>query len=108
MNNYTFSPMEGLHAVLKAHFNDHPARHWVVFKGEIVGMKLMAIAYAWSQRGVSYMISKCGSMQMHEIKYLSTLEDKYGDIDHKEINCPQVCHFINDHLPLMDKCNKQR
>ncbi len=53
-------------------------------------------------------ISTFGSMQMHKIKYLSTFEDKYGNIDHKEINHPQVCHFLYDYLPLIDKHNKQR
>jgi hypothetical protein len=45
-NNCTFFPMEALHAVLKARFNDRPAGHWAVFAAKIGGVKLMALAYA--------------------------------------------------------------
>jgi hypothetical protein len=104
--------MEALHTLLKAQFNICPAGHWVVFEDKVVGVKLMAIVYKWSQKvgggGACIMISTFGSMQIHEIKYLSTFEDKYGNIDHKEINHPQVCHFLYDYLPLIDKHNKQR
>jgi hypothetical protein len=100
--------MEALHAVLKARFQDRPAGHWVVFHGVISGVKVMAIAYAWSQRGVSYKISTCGSTETHHIKYRSTFEDDFGNIDYREINRPKVSHFLYDYLPLIDEHNKQR
>jgi hypothetical protein len=48
--NQQWFPMKPFYAVLKARFKDRPAGHWVTFTTEISGIKLIAIAYAWSQR----------------------------------------------------------
>jgi hypothetical protein len=45
---------EALYAVVKVCFKDQPAGHWVTFKATVSGVKLLAISYAWTQRGVSY------------------------------------------------------
>ena len=37
----------------------------------IAGVELIVMAYAWSQKGVAYMISPCGTTVMHEHPYLS-------------------------------------
>jgi hypothetical protein len=56
-NISTFFPiMQSLHAVLKARFGNHPAGDWVVFQTTIVDVKLFALAYPWSQWGVSYFL----------------------------------------------------
>jgi hypothetical protein len=101
-------PMKALHAVLKARFSDRPAGHWVVFKGEIAGVELFVMAYAWSQRGVSYFVSTCGKTEPHPEKYQSHFEDDFGNIVFKEINRPHIAHFLYEFLPLIDEHNKQQ
>ncbi|CAB9515559.1 unknown protein [Seminavis robusta] len=105
-NNKAFYPMEVLNAVLKARHGDKPAGHWVVMTTTIAGVDLLAIAYAWSQKGVSYFISSCG--EPSEIKYESKFEDEWGNTGSKLINRPKICHFIYEYLPLIDEHNKQR
>ena len=107
-NNQTMYPMQALHAVLKARFGNHPAGHWVVFSATIAGVKLFALAYAWSQRGVSYFLSTCGETTPHEQKYLSHYEDDFGNVRVNEIDRPSVAHFLYEYLPLIDEHNKQR
>jgi hypothetical protein len=58
-NKQTFFPMQPLHAVLKARFGTHPAGHWVVFQTTIRDVKVFSLAYALSQRGVSYFLLTC-------------------------------------------------
>ena len=40
---------------------------------------IMVLAYAWSQRGVSYFVSTCGSTAKHDVKYRSKFEDDWGN-----------------------------
>jgi hypothetical protein len=50
------------HAVLKARFGMKSMGHWVTMMMMMIsGIKMMAMAYAWSQKGISYFLSKCGS-----------------------------------------------
>jgi hypothetical protein len=70
-NNQTFFPMQPLHAVLKARYGNHPAGHWVVFQATISDVRVFALAYARSQRGVSYFLLTCGKTSPHEVKYMS-------------------------------------
>jgi hypothetical protein len=84
-------PMKPLHAVLKARFKDRPAGH-----------------YAWSQRGVSYILSTRGSTEPSEKCYMSYFEDDYRTVGSKEGSHPKLAHLIYDYLPLLDKHNKQR
>jgi hypothetical protein len=107
-NNQAFFPMRPLHAVLTARFGSRPAGHWVVFQTTIADVKVFALAYAWSQRGVSYFLSTCGKTTPHESKYMSHFEDDFGNVEHKAINRPAICHFIYEYLPLIDEHNKQR
>ena len=39
---------------------------------------------------------------------MSHFEDDFGNVVHKEINRPEVCHFLYEYLPLIDEHNKQR
>ncbi len=86
--NQQWFPMKPLHAVLKAHFKDRPDGHWVTFTTEISGIKLIAVAYTWSQRGVSYILSTCGSTEPSEKCYMSYFEDDYGIVGSKEVSRP--------------------
>jgi hypothetical protein len=107
-NNQTFFLMQPLHAVLKARYGNHPTGLWVVFQATINDVKVFALAYAWIQRGVSYFLSRCGKTSPHEVKNMPHFEDDFGNVVHKEINRPKVCHFLYEYLPLIDEHNKQR
>jgi hypothetical protein len=72
--------MQPLHAVLKARFGTHPAGHWVVFQTTIMDAKVFALAYAWSQRGVSYFLLACEKTTPHEVKYMSHFENDFIDL----------------------------
>jgi hypothetical protein len=100
--------MKPLFAVLKARFKDRPAGHWVNFHVTISGVPLIAMAYAWSQRGISYILSICGSTATSEKTYMSYFEDDYGNVGSKEISQPVLAHLLYDYLPLIDEHNKQQ
>jgi hypothetical protein len=71
-------PMLALHPVLQARHGKRPAGHWVTMKAKVGGVNLLAIIYAWSQRGCSYFISTCGSTELSPIKYETKFEDDWG------------------------------
>jgi len=106
--NQHWFPMKPLFAVLKARHKDRPAGHWVTFHATVSGIKLMAMAYAWSQRGISYILSTCGSTKTADKLYVSYFEDDYGNVGSKEICRPQLAHLLYNYLPLIDEHNKQR
>jgi len=106
-NNKHFFPMEAIHAVLRTRHGTRPAGHWVVMKATIANVKVIAIAFVWSQKGVSYFISTCGSTKVHPIKYESKFEDEWGNAEIRLINRPLICHFLYEYL-LIDEHNKQR
>ena len=106
--NQHWFPMKPLYAVLKARFKDRPAGHWVTFTAEISGVKLIAVAYAWSQHGISYLLSTCGSTEPSERMYTSYFEDDFGNVGSKEVSRPKLAHLLYDYLPLIDEHNKQR
>ena len=100
--------MKILHKILQVQYGTHLAGHWVLMKTDISAVPILVLAYAWNQRGVSYTISTCGSIGVHEATYLSHFEDDYGNVSSKEINRSKVSYFLYDYLPLIDKHNKQQ
>ena len=100
--------MKPLHAVLKARYGDNPAGHWVVMRAVIGGVKLFALAFAWSKSGVSYFISTCGKTSPASVMYDTHFEDDFGNIQSRQINRPDIVHFLFEVLPLIDEHNKQR
>jgi hypothetical protein len=100
--------MRALTAVLKARHGDHPAGHWVVMRTEIAEVKLFAVAYAWSQKGVSYFLSTCGKTSPAAKMYTTNYEDEFGYTQIRRINRPDIAHFLYDLLPVIDEHNKQR
>ena len=106
--NNQFYPMRAMHALLKARYKDHPAGHWVVMRSVIGGVKLFAMAYAWSQSGVSYFLSTCGKTSPSAIMYKTHFEDDFGNVRTRQINRPEIAHFLFQYLPLIDEHNKQR
>ena len=83
--NVNYFPMQVLHKVLLARHGSKPAGHWVVMQATIARVELIAVAYAWSQKGVAYMISSCGKKVMHEEPYLSCYKDNFGNVQAKEL-----------------------
>ena len=75
---------EVLHAVLLARFGERPAGHWVVMVGEISGVQVMALAYAWSMTSITYIVSTCGKTIQHAVSYTTKYEDSYGEVSSKE------------------------
>jgi hypothetical protein len=106
-HTYMF-PIAALHSVLSARHGNKPAGHWVTMTAEISGIPIIAIAYAWSQKGVSYFVSTCGSTEPSVHKYESKFEDEWGNTQTRPINRPMICHFLYQYLPLIDEHNKQR
>jgi hypothetical protein len=103
-----YFPKQVLHRVLLARHGSKPAGHWVVMQTTIADVEIFAMAYAWSQKGVAYMISSCGTTVMHEHPYLSRYEDDFGNVQEKELPRPTVAHMLYEFLPLIDEHNKAR
>jgi hypothetical protein len=105
--NHAFYPMEALHAILKGRFENKISGHWFSMTAIIGGVKLLALCYAWSQKGVSYFLSTCGSIHQSSVMYQSNFEDDFGNVSSKFLPRTQVCHFLYELLPLIDEHNKQ-
>ena len=79
-------PMAVLHSILTAQHGKQPAGHWVMMTGTISSVKIVALAYGWSQKGVSYFVSTCGSTEKSPFKYQSKFEDDWGNTQVKELD----------------------
>jgi hypothetical protein len=77
-------------------------------KTPIGGIKLLALAYVWSQKGVSYILSTCGITHPSSIMYKSNFKDDFGNISSKLLPMPHISHFLYAYLPLIDEHNNQR
>ena len=51
--NVNYFPKQVLHKVLLAGHRSKPVGHWVVMQVTIAGVELIAMAYAWSQKGIA-------------------------------------------------------
>ena len=107
-NNSTLFPMSPLKAVLKARYGSNATGKWVVFQTTISGVKLIALAYAWSAKGTSFFISTMGNTNPSKTLYRSRFEDDFGGTSFKDIPRPEIADFIYDFLPIIDEHNKQR
>ena len=63
---------------------------------------MIALVYAWSKKGRSYIISTCGSTEPHPEPYVTSFEDDWGNTSFKELPRPKLAHFLYDYLPLID------
>ena len=77
-------------------------------KTTINSMDAMAIAHAWSQRGMSYFTLSTGSTEVDNEKYLSSFDDDFGNCMSKELGRPKISHVLCECLPLIDRHNKRR
>ena len=107
-NNTSFFPKDALLAVLIARHGNRPAGNWVTFTTEIAGVTLYAMAYAWSQKGVSFIISTCGSTEKSETPYRAWYQDDFGGASFKELPRPKMAEFVLNLLPIIDEDNNDR
>jgi hypothetical protein len=69
---------------------------------------MFAVAYEWSQRGVSYFLSTCGKTSSAAKMYTTHFEDEFGFVNTRDINRPDIAHFLYELLPLIAEHSKQR
>jgi hypothetical protein len=103
-----YCPKQVLSRVLLARAPKYPAGHHAVMKATISGVDLFIMAYAFSNRDITYMVSSSGTTVSHEHPYRSNFTDEYGNVTFKEIPRPCVAHFLYELLPLIDNHNKDR
>jgi hypothetical protein len=106
--NHIFYPTAALYAVLKARFRSKTAGYWVVMTTNIAGVEMLALAYACSHRGVSYLFSTCGNTDVFSVAYQSAFEDNFGNVDYKFLPRPQLANVMSEYLPLIDEHTNQR
>ena len=107
-NNSTLFPMRPLRKMLQARYGQHIAGKWVVFETTVCGVRLIAMSYAWSMKGVSYFISSFGNTDPSPTLYKSNFEDDFGGVSFKMIPRPKLATFLYGYLPIIDEHNKQR
>ena len=81
---------------------------WASVTLVIGGVKMAAVAFAWSKKGVSYFITTCGTTKAASAKYMASWQDEYGMGHLAEINRPSIVGMLHDFLPLIDEHNRQR
>jgi hypothetical protein len=106
--NHAFYPTGALHTVIKARFRTKIAGHWVTMMTTISGVKMMEMAYAWSQKDVSHLLSTCGSTEVSSVLYQSAFEGEFGNFDYSFFPHPQIAHVTFEYLPLIDERHNQR
>ena len=103
-----YFPIHVLERILKVRHGSRAAGHWVTMRAVISGVPLTAIAYAWSQRGVSYFITTTGNTTPSPHFYESKFEDEWGNVESRELPRPEIIHFFYEYAPLIDEHNKAR
>jgi len=94
-NNTRLFPRGPLYAVLRARYPTPMAGHWVVFKTVIKGVNLLAIAYAWSNKDVAYMVLTMGNTNSGPQNYICfDTNTGYDNNDTKQYPCPHIVDFL--------------
>lgn len=106
--NDSLYPKRPMMAVMKARHGNRPCGHWVVMSAEISGVRLLAIAFAWSQSSIAFFISTIGITAPAAQSYQSNFEDDFGRKCSKMIRRPEIVDFIYRFLPVIDNHNKSR
>jgi hypothetical protein len=104
--NTRLFPKKQLLAILRAR-HSYARGNWVVMSTEVAGVKLMAIAYAWSTKGVSYFVTDNGDTRPGT-PYTAAFEEDSGGVGTALLPRPAVCSFVYKLLPLIDEHNRQR
>jgi hypothetical protein len=93
---------------LRARHGSRIAGKWVVFSTTIAEVPLIAVAYAWSQKNIAFILSTCGTTCAAQQMYKSSYEDEFGHCTYKELPRPCLVEFLFEYLPLVDEHNRQR
>lgn len=110
-NNTRLFPRGPLFAVLRARYSKRMAGKWVVFKATIKGVNLLAIAYAWSNSSVAYMISTVGNTSSGPMNYICFDANSAGfdnGGERKQYPRPHIVDFLFRQLPIIDGYNSKR
>jgi hypothetical protein len=86
--------------MLRARHGSRIAGKWVVFSTTIADVPLIAIAYAWSQSNIAFILSTCGTTCAAEEMYKSSFEDEFGHCTLQGTSVP-LPHCISIHLPII-------
>ena len=106
--NTNYNLMKVLYAILIAHYPDWAAGKRVVMKSTVADIDLYIMAYGWSNWGIAYFVSTCGTTIRHEIDYYTSFDDGFGNISSKPLPQLSITHFLYTFLPLIDEHNKAR
>jgi len=108
-NNTRLFPRGPLHAVLRARCPTRMAGHWVVFRSVIKGVNMLAIAYAWSNKDVAYVLTTVGNANSGPMNYISfDAGTCYDTCDTKQHPRPHIVDFLMRQLPIIDSYNSLR
>ena len=75
-------------------------------KGNISGVDLYIMAYAWSQQQHCLIVSTCGKTITYKIRYESKYADEFGNTEFNELLRPAVLQQLFNFLSLIDEANK--
>lgn len=107
-NTYLF-PKAPLRAVLRARYPKRMAGHWVVFTTTIQGVNIKAIAYAWCNTSISYIITTVGNTNKAINPYVSFEKNAgFGGGNTKMVPHPEIVDFFFRFLPHIDVANRLR
>jgi hypothetical protein len=81
---------------------------WASMSAMIAGVKVCAIIYAWSKKGVSYFITTVGTTAVSPVKYITSWENDMGQTVTKAIDRLTVVSFIFQYVSEIDEHNRQR
>ncbi len=98
--------MQVLHSILTACYPTGPAGKRVVMKATISGVDIFAMAYAWSNKGINYIISSYGKIVHSKNDYQSNFADAYGNTKTRLHAQPAIAHMLYMFLPLINEHNK--
>lgn len=94
--------MKVLRQILQVRFKTCLVRHMVTLSTINSNVSIYVIVYALNQRGVSCMISTCGSTAPHQYKYSIHFGNDSSNVTAKEINQPCASNFLREYVPLID------
>ncbi len=86
--------MKPLIAVLKVRFGSRLANHWLTKLTSISKFRVIVVACAWSQHGITYILSTWGSTNSSEELNNSYFVDEYGNVSFKQILKLKKSHFL--------------
>ena len=108
-NNSSLYPKGPLRAVLRARHPRRWAGHWVVFRTKVQDIELKAIAYAWNNKEVMFVITTVGNTTEALDPYVSF--DGHTGFDRNDSKLaarPEIIDFFARFLPHIDVYNRLR